>query len=191
MTWYVVDGMDGSGKSTVAEMIRSRLESEGRSVAVFTHPSRDTVIGRLSLRYLTKEGKAALLCSTAFYIMDILRSLFIMRRGRRRYDDVIFVRYIMAVSYIPERLCRPAYTLISHILPMPDVAVLVDVDPSTALDRICCRGEELEVFETVERLETVRRRMLSLSDGWFVLDNCGGTRDLEAQVLRILSGDYS
>ncbi len=42
MTWYVVDGMDGSGKSTIAEMIRCRLEAEDRKVLVITLPNRNT-----------------------------------------------------------------------------------------------------------------------------------------------------
>lgn len=189
MSWYVVDGMDGSGKSTAADILRARLESEGRSVLVLTHPSRDTTIGKLELGFLQREGKAALICSTTFYIMDVLRSLCIMRAGRgRRYDDVIFVRYIMAVAYLPDRLCGTAYKVISHILPMPDTAVLVDVDPETALGRIAERGEDHEVFETMDRLRTVRGRMLSLSDGWVVLENGGGTEKLKNDLEGVVAG---
>lgn len=189
MSWYVVDGMDGSGKSTAAEILRQELEARGRSVLILTHPSRDTTIGRLELGFLQREGKAALVCSTTFYIMDVLRSLCIMRAGRgRRYDDVIFVRYIMAVAYLPDSLCGIAYRVISHVLPMPDEAVLVDVDPKTALGRIERRGEEHEVFETMERLRVVRGRMLSLSDGWTVLENGADTEKLKNGLERVLAG---
>ena len=176
MAWYVVDGMDGSGKSTVAEMLRSGLESRGRRVLVLTHPSRDTRMGRLELRFLQREGKAAMLCSTSLFILDILRSIRVMRGRRGRgYDDFVFVRYSMAAAYLPDRLCSVAYRIIVAVLPTSDTAILVDVDPGIALARIEGRGEEHEVFETPERLETVRRRMLGLSEGWIVIENTSGT----------------
>ena len=72
---------------------------------------------------------------------------------------------------------------------MPDVKVLVDVDPGAALQRIFDRGEELEVFETEERLAAVRRRMLGISDDWVVLDNRGDLRELSEQVVvRVFGG---
>ena len=192
MTWYVVDGMDGSGKSTAAAILREELESEGRTVLAIEHPNAATVVGRMEQTFLHKDGKLCVILSTIMYVADVLRSLTVMRGRRgRRYDDVIFVRYIMAVAYLPDGLCGRAYRVIERLLPMPDVKVLVDVDPQTAMDRIRGRGEEMEVFETVERLATVRRRMLSLSDGWTVLDNGSGTDDLEEQVRGTLFGGSS
>lgn len=186
MTWYVVDGMDGSGKTTAADILRAELEGRGRRVLVMTHPNTDLRIGRLERALLQKEGKASLLVSTSLYIVDILHSLAVMRVRGGRYDDVIFVRYIMAVAYLPDGLCGKAYTVISRILPMPDVAMLVDVEPETAMSRISGRGEDLEVFETVERLGTVRGRMLGLADGWAVLDNRGDADGLGAQIAGLI-----
>ncbi len=190
MAWYVVDGMDGSGKSTAAAMIAERLESRGRRVRVMTHPSRDTLIGRAELALLRREGRAAMMLSVAFYVLDVLRSL-ILTGGRRcrGCDDVVFVRYIMSVAYLPDGLCGRAYRVISKVLPMPDAAVLVDVDPGTAMERIRGRGEDLEVFETEERLAAVRGRMLALSEGWIVLGNDDGPEDLREQVDSLVFGD--
>ncbi len=39
MAWYVVDGMDGCGKSTCADVIRDKLAGEGRRVFMVTHPN--------------------------------------------------------------------------------------------------------------------------------------------------------
>ncbi len=181
--------MDGSGKSTTAAIIADRLMSEGRRVRVMTHPNRDTTVGRIELALLRKEGKAAMFLSILFYVLDILRSLGVMRgRGCRDVDDVVFVRYIMAVAYLPDGLCSKAYRVISHMLPMPDVAILVDVDPATAMERIRSRGEELEMFEKPDRLEAVRRKMLGLSKEWVVLDNGSDMNDLEDQVLNEVFG---
>ena len=171
MAWYVVDGMDGAGKSTVAEMLRGRLESDGRRVLVITHPNSGTWFGRMSRRFLLKQGKAAMLFSTSFYVLDILSSLSRVKRVGAGYDDVIFVRYIMAVAYMPDGLHRTLYRIIGSVLPMPDVGIYVDVDAETAMRRINSRGDDIEAFETEEKLTAIRRRMLDLADGWIVVDN--------------------
>ena len=108
-----------------------------------------------------------------------MHSLAVMR-GRRRhdYDDVVFVRYSMAVAYLPDGACRKADRAVRILLPTPDVAVLVDVEPETAIGRIFDRGDELEMFETVERLTAIRDRMIGISEGWVVLDNNGGPEGL-------------
>ena len=91
-------------------------------------------------------------------------------------------RYSMAVAYLPESACRKADKAVKMLLPTPDVAVLVDIDPDIAIGRIFSRGEDLEVFETVERLSAIRDRMLSISDGWVVLRNNGDMEALRAQL---------
>lgn len=148
-----------------------------------THPNRNRRVGRIEARLLQKEGKAAKVLSIMFYIMDVLMSLWRMRFGKTKgCDDIVFVRYIMAVSYLPDRLYKWAYRMISLILPTPDISILVDVDPVTAMERINDRGETLEIYETVEKLEIVRERMLSLSDEWIVLENSDGVEKLEEQI---------
>jgi dTMP kinase len=171
MTWYVVDGLDGSGKSTVAEMIKDISEGQGRSAYIRHHPS-ESLPGRLSRHFLKGEGKAAETIATVFYIMDVLLSLTGMGRLRRQYDDLVFVRYSMAAAYLPERIMEPAYTIIEKVLPRPDRLILVDVDPDVAMSRILERGEELELFESIPRLNRVRDKMMTLArHGWEVVDN--------------------
>ena len=187
MAWYVVDGMDGSGKSTVAGILKGELEAMGRSVLVIAHPNRGTMVGRMELRFLQGDSRLDVIMSTLLYVADVLHSLRVMRgRKGRGYDDVIFVRYIMAVAYLPDGMCDRAYGAISRILPMPETKVLVDVDPQVAMGRIFDRGEDLEVFETVERLSAVRERMLRLSDGWEVIDNGSNPEDLAERVRGII-----
>ncbi len=171
MAWYVVDGMDGCGKSTCADVIRDKLAGEGRRVFMVTHPNQGCLVGRLENAFLHKEGKLCKILSTVFYILDVLRSLAMMRLYRKRYDDFIFVRYLMAVAYLPKGMQRKVYSAISKILPMPDDPILIDVDAETSMRRILERGEDLEAFENPEDLRQVCESMRSLSDGWTVIDN--------------------
>ena len=140
-------------------------------VVVVTHPRRDSILGRISYYFLTHDGKASVLFSTLFYVADRVCSVVSMRVRRRRHDDLIFVRYDLAVAYLPKGVGDVLWKVTNFFLPRLDVSILVDVDVDTALERIESRGEDQEIFENRERLQFTRERMLELTDGWFVLDN--------------------
>ncbi len=186
MTWYAVDGMDGSGKTTSSDFIKAHLESQGRKVFEVTHPNSATACGRTAAKYLQVPGKPAVLISTLFYIFDVLGSLRYKRKHGSEYDDVIFVRYSLAVAYLPEKLCKPVYNLIELVLPIPEVKIYVDIEPKIALDRILERGEALEVFETIGSLEKTRKRMKLVTDSWLTVDNSGTVEETQRQTLEIL-----
>ena len=187
MTWYVVDGMDGSGKSTVGHLIEEKMMAQGRKVLFLEHPNDSCRSGRLAHKYLLKDGKIAMLLSTTFYIFNVIHSLRFKRKHRKEYDDVIFVRYNMAVAYLPKCLIKAGYKVISFIFPKPDVSIFVDIDPGSAMERILARGEDLEMFETEEKLNKTRDKMLMLTKGWIVIDNTLGLEQTRESVGWILS----
>ena len=187
MTWYVVDGMDGSGKSTVGHIIGEKMISQGRKVLFLEHPNDSCRSGRLSHKYLLKRGKIAMILSTTFYIFNVVHSLRFKRKHRKEYDDIVFVRYNMAVAYLPKCLIKPGYKFISFIFPKPDVSIFVDIDPESAMQRILSRGGDLEMFETEEKLKKTREKMLILSNGWNIVDNTHGLEQTRESVEWILS----
>jgi len=187
MVWYVVDGMDGSGKTTASDFIKEQLTSQGRKVLEITHPNQGSRFGRISSKFLHIESKVSEIVATVFYILDVLGSLRIMKRSKKEYDDIIFVRYIMAVGYLPDKICGTAYRIIENTLPMPDVKIFVDLDAETSMRRIVERGEDLEIFESVEKLNCTRNKMLKLTDGWIVVDNSGTKDSTELQTYNIIT----
>lgn len=187
MTWYVVDGMDGSGKSSVGDIIDKKLTADGRKVLLITHPNDSCRSGRLAAKYLKKHGKGAMILSTLFYIFNVLHSLRVKRKTKKEFDDFIFVRYNMAVAYLPKSLNKIGYKVISVVLPMPDVKIFVDIDPKIAMSRILSRGEELEMFETEEKLTKTREKMLALTDQWIIIDNSGSYEQTVESTLWVLS----
>ena len=68
MTWFVVDGMDGSGKSTVGHLIEEKMIAQGRKVLFLEHHNDSCRSGRLAHKYLLKHGEIAMILSTTFYI---------------------------------------------------------------------------------------------------------------------------
>ncbi len=188
MTWYAVEGTDGSGKSSVGTIIEEHLKDKNRRVLVITHPNTENRCGYLASKYLHgKSSKLNKLKATVFYILDVLKSLRNKRKHRKEYDDVIFVRYSMAAAYLPKSLIKIGYKVIEIVLPVPDVKIFVDIRPEVALERIRSRGEALEIFESLEELTKTRDKMMMISDSWHIVDNSGSFDETRASVERILS----
>lgn len=166
--FIAVDGLDGCGKDTHAKRIASLLQSKGEKVTIVSHPS-DRWLGRMSKRSLEDSGKLARFLATTFYTMDVLVSV---RKLRRQDGTVIFVRYLMGAAYLPKALAPSGYRFFRNLLPFPDLAIFVDIEPTVALRRIEARDHKREMFETEEKLVVVRAVAKSLLAGeWTVVDN--------------------
>lgn len=181
----VVDGLDGCGKDTHAERIRSLLSREGEEVVVVSHPSR-RLFGRLSKRFLEGSGPVARTFATIFFTADVLVSVAWLKR--QRAGTAIFVRYLLGTAYLPEMLAPAGYRLFRRLLPFPDLALFIDIDPEVARRRIAARGHAPEMFETTEKLNAVRRVAKSLvAEEWASVDNSqdgeGPFREVE-KILR-------
>ena len=125
MRWIIIEGIDGSGKTTVAKWISEHYQDKGERVIVRTHPS-DSWCGKMSRKCLQRSGKIMAILSTLFFMCDLLRSLRELKTWRKRADDVIFVRYVMASAYLPKGRAKIAYDLMSR-------------DPADARKKTSCR----------------------------------------------------
>ncbi len=184
--WYVVDGIDGSGKSTVARILKEHLEREGGTVVLQVHPS-DRWFGKAT-RTCLKEGGHEI--SSLNGVLHP-RSPGIIGKAqemeRESSDHIIFVRYVLAASYLPDRLAPLGYRFLTKLLPVPHRRLLIDIDQRKALARIADRKDGVEMFENLESLVLMRKRMLDLSvDGWKTLENNGDEDDLLPELLDVL-----
>ncbi len=167
MRFFVIDGLDGSGKDTQAYRLKEHLSKDGKEVVLRIHPSSDNMFGRMSKRSLMKHGQLWRMVATLFYGLDVVRSVLLYCHGDR---NVIFVRYTMACAYLPRAIIRPTYTLVNFLLPTSRNMFFLDVDPQEALRRIQSRGDEQEMFETLPHLEKARGRALLITGNWKVID---------------------
>lgn len=185
--FIVVDGIDGSGKSTIANWIAERYRDEGCEVEVMHHPSERTV-GRMSRSALQSRGKVMHTVAAVFYIIDVLCSVKRVRGAKGTEENIIFVRYLMGTAYLPGSLMQFGYDFFCKILPVPKEMLLVDIDPSLAKARLESRPDEKEMFEDLESLTKYRRKCLVLAKkGWVVLDNSGPIQETRSKLEGILS----
>ena len=158
----------------------------GEKVVVHIHPSSGR-LGRISRQALESRGKAMHAVATLFFVADVLRSLSLMKKERKLYGTVIFVRYIMATAYLPDRLAPLGYEFISKLLPVPEKLVLIDIDPAIANERISRRAEKKEMFEDPANLRRAREKLLLLaSRDWKVIDNSVSMEDGKDSLYRLL-----
>jgi dTMP kinase len=184
MRFYVIDGLDGSGKDTQAYKLKAHLERSGRPVTLRIHPTTDNAFGRVSKRSLTKTGAFWRLIATFFYGLDVIRSIVLYCHGDR---DVIFVRYTLACAYLPKPIIKPVYALVNFILPKSPDMFFLDVAPEEALRRIRARGDSEEMFETLPHLEKNRKRALLILGNWKVVDGNVAPDAVFGQILKNLS----
>lgn len=185
MTWYVIDGMDGSGKTTTAYSLRDILESRGRNVVVYNNPSVETRIGRLTLTLLRKNGTIALVFATSFFFISIIQSLIKMKTSKN-IDDHIFVRYTLSAAYLPKKLVLTAYKIMTCLLPTPDIKMYKDVEVEDALKRIEERGDEREMFENVDALSNTREKMSIITKDWIKIDRKFTPDEVDDDLIRII-----
>jgi dTMP kinase len=184
--WIVVEGLDGSGKNTVANWIKEYYEERGEKVLVQMHPS-ERFTGTIARRSLQNTGIHMYALSTLFYVVDVLISVSRLKRWEREYDDIVFVRYVMGAAYLPRRYAQRGYELITKVLPLPERLLLVDVTPETALHRMAMRDDKEEMFENLAALVNVRDKVILLSSDWTVLDNNGGEARSRERLSQILA----
>ena len=52
MRFVVIDGLDGAGKDTHANLIKDKYDSKGEKVIIRSHPESDNKYGRKTIRML-------------------------------------------------------------------------------------------------------------------------------------------
>lgn len=181
MRFIVVDGLDGAGKDTHARFIAERYISKGESVIVCTHPS-NSFFGRKAKQSLLGRGKINHFKASVFYFLDVMNSLL---RYYKKAENVVFVRYIGGVFYLPFPLAKLLYRFFSAILPTSQYMFFLDAEPEVLAQRVAKR-EEKEMFENLEDLRKVRNKALRILKGWHVVRTDRPLEETRAEIEEIL-----
>ena len=159
--FVVIDGLDGSGKSTQAILLTNVFTNKGKTVCQRVHPSEDNFFGIESKRFLYAKGKSAHFAAALFYMLDVIRSIALF--SWQKYDYTIFVRYLMGTAYLPNPLHKIAYYFFTLVVPQSDNMFFLDITPEEAYKRIQQNRNNQEMFEDIKALKKVRSKALSLT----------------------------
>jgi len=177
----VVEGIDKSGKSTLASSLVDRLQATNCPAMLVCFPDRATPIGRLITGYLTRT----------FELTD--QGLHLLM-STNRWEKVKHIKHFLdqGVTIVCDRYCYSgvAYSLAKedpHMgmtwcktpdsgLPQPDLVLFLDLDPEEAFKRSSF-GDE--IYEESEFQKKVREKYALLREEdansekertWTVLD---------------------
>ena len=132
-----LEGLDQSGKETQAKLLRDRLRETGLKARVVSFPDYGTSIGEEIARALQGERD---------YGPEVMQLLYVANRYERRPDikrwqqtgiALLFDRYIASSIAYGEAEGLDARWLadLQRFLPQPDVTILLDIAPDTAVTR--------------------------------------------------------
>jgi dTMP kinase len=133
----VFEGLDQSGKQTQAEILRDRLKQEGRKARLVSFPDYATSIGEEIARALQGERE---------YGPDVMQLLYIANRYERKPDlrrwldgglMLVCDRYTASsIAYGEAQGLDVAWLIETQkFLPAPDLTILLDIAPETAVGR--------------------------------------------------------
>lgn len=188
--FIVLEGIDGTGKSTQARRLGEWFEKQGREVVLSREPTdgpwgkklrESAATGRLSpedeLQYFLNDRRqhveetiAPALAAGKVVILDRYYFSTMAYQGARGFD--------------PAEIRR----LNEEFAPVPDLLLILDLDVDTAHARIGHRGDATNEFEQHESLVRCREIFLSLKDEPFVrvLDSSGTLDEVSAGILAIV-----
>jgi dTMP kinase len=183
------EGLDQSGKQTQAEGVRAEVLSRGRECRLVSFPDYTTPIG-------SEIGKA--LHGEREYSADVMQLLYVANRHERRDEMtrhleagvvVVCDRYIASSIAYGEAQGLDALWLaeIQKFLPTPDLTVLLDIAPETAVRRKASGRDKYERdLQLLSRVRDSYRRQAS-QQGWLRLDGERPREAVAADVIKAVS----
>jgi dTMP kinase len=163
--WLIVlEGIDGSGKSTVLRRLAEHCAKRGLGAVVSGEPTRGP--WGMKLRQSMLEGRLTLEEELGLFLKDRAEHVENLVRPSLRDGKVVLLDryYFSTAAYQGARGVEPDSILAENekFAPEPDLVILLDFDPAAGLDRIRARGDAPNTFEELEQLRQVRKIFLSL-----------------------------
>ncbi len=166
------EGLDQSGKQTQAERVRDHVTTLGRECRLLSFPDYQTPIGIEIAKALHGERD---------YAPDVMQLMYVANRYEKRGEMtkaldagtiVVCDRYLASsIAYGEAQGLDPAWLRdIQKFLPQPDLTILLDIAPETAVRRKAANRDRYE--RDLALLSRVREsyRRQTAQDGWLRLD---------------------
>jgi dTMP kinase len=182
------EGLDQSGKQTQAERLQESVVARGRECRLLSFPEYATPIGTEISKALHGERE---------YAADVMQLLYVANRYERRSDIasqlaagtvLVCDRYLASsIAYGEAQGLDPAWlTEIQRFLPQPDLTILLDIAPETAVRRKSAGRDRYE--RDLAMLSRVREsyRRQAAGNGWLRLDGEQAPDVVSTEVIRAI-----
>lgn len=154
--FIVFDGLDGSGQTTQAGLLRDLLQNKGFKVVLTKEPTLDSEVGKKIRQALNKAIKVAPGSLQELFVQDRqehLENLVVpaLREGKVVISDRYFFStfaYGASGGIDLDWLIK-----INSEFLLPDLTIILKASPEVCLSRIEKRGEGIKLFEKLEKLK--------------------------------------
>ena len=179
------EGLDQSGKQTQAEALREHVASRGLECRLLSFPDYHTPIGAEISCALHGQRE---------YSPDVMQLLYVANRYefRERMDSwlaggqvIVCDRYLASsIAYGEAQGLDPAWLWdIQRFLPSPDLTILLDIAPETAVQRKSAGRDRYEQdLALLARVRASYRRQAA-DPQWLRLDGERPKGDVAADIL--------
>jgi len=158
--FIVIEGLDGSGKSAQVDLVADYLKQQGKEVIITKEPTTESESGRKIKQALRKEITVEPLELQKLYVQDRREHLEnkvipALKQGK----FVISSRYAFSTFAYghSDGLDVNLLVELNKEFLLPDLTIIVDVNPELCVERIENRGEPKELFELKEKLTKVNK----------------------------------
>lgn len=161
--FIVFEGLDGSGLSTQASMLKDYLIKKEKRV-VLTKEQTTGMIGGLIKSSLKKEWRTSPLALQLLFAADRAHHLKNdIEPALKENKVVVCDRYIFStLAFGSIGVDMKFLKMINSKFRKPDITFIIDTPVQVCLDRIAKSRFSLELFERRKELELVRKNYLSL-----------------------------
>lgn len=189
--FFVIEGIDGSGKSTQAKLISKYISSKGKRVTV-THEPTSGFVGKMIKEVLREEVDADTLTLQMLFIAD--RADHLNKFVRPNISDgkiVISDRYFFSTIAFGGATGLDTRWLINIFdkFLMPNAVFFIDVKPQIAMKRLALRGEKREKHDCKKILEKTRSQYIKLKKrykNYFVINGNRSIKEVNEDIVRIV-----
>ena len=168
--FIVLEGIDGTGKSTQSKRLGEYFEAQGREVVLSREPT-DGPWGK-KLRESMTAGRLSAEDELQYFLNDRRQHVEeVIKPALQNGKVVILDRYYFStMAYQGARGFDPIEIrrMNEEFAPQPDLLLILDLDIDTAHQRIGHRGDATNEFEKHESLTRCREIFLTLKDEPFV-----------------------
>lgn len=182
--FIVLEGIDGSGKSSISDMLKDRFEK-----VYLTKEPTDSEIGKMGQKIANEETSPYM--DLFLYLADRVEHT---EKIKKKLDEDFYVicdRYWgstvayqsaydeISLEYI-ERIQEP-------FILEPNLTILLDLDPETALERISDRTLKSK-YEELDFLQRVRENYLALAKrhDWIIIDAGKDLEEVKSEISQMI-----
>ena len=184
--FIVIEGIDGTGKSTQARRLGEWFTTHGREVVLSREPT-DGPWGK-KLRESAATGRLAPADELQYFLNDRRQHVAETIAPALAAGHVVILDryYFSTMAYQGARGFDPAEIrrLNEQFAPVPDLLLILDLDVDAAHRRIGARGDTANEFEQRDNLQRCRDIFLSLQDESFarVIDSNGSLDEVTSRI---------